>query len=241
MIKELPMKTFLSLIFLALILTSCSSTYYIKHEKKIIEDLNKELENENVTIIMKNGQEIEGKQVYVSTSSIDYLDPETNEPQFVSSSTINSIIINDNSTGALEGLGVGALAGIVAGTLAEKSSEPKENKSGTMLKNVGSGISSLVLLTISSFAGLITGAIIGHSDNYIFTDPQNIKNKKAIQEREIYTVEIKSIIKKTSQYITVLWKQKTISIPWSAIMEINNKDDKSIIRVSKETYNTYFK
>ena len=68
--------------------SACSSTIFIKNHKTSFNELNNELNNEKVTIIMKNGQEIDGEQVKVSAKTIDWVDSNTNESKFTQLSKI---------------------------------------------------------------------------------------------------------------------------------------------------------
>jgi len=233
------MKLNLIIMLSVFLFSSCSSTIFVKNNKTSFNQLNSELNNETVSIVINDGQEIIGVQVKISNKTIDWLDPKTNKWQFASISNVNKIFITNNSSGALQGLGFGALAGIFIGSITEESSENK-NTSNSIGSNAGKGIGEAIGFTVSCFSGLAIGAMIGATDKYIFNDSQKLNDKNGNLEREIYTIEIKSIIKKTTQYITVLWKHKAIRLPRLKIINLINKENKTFIKISKETYMAYF-
>jgi hypothetical protein len=133
--------------------------------------------------------------------------------------TSNILRINcmDNGQGALEGAGIGALVGLFYSIVLTPEAEKDQNAFGAnMLRFFGRAA-----LFTGPLYGLGIGAIIGHKDNYIFTDSEDsadnlIEKRQAqalsIEDKSPVRVIFSSVVEKGIGYITILWQGEEIRL-----------------------------
>jgi len=139
-------------------LCACSSTYSLQGAFTY-EEINRKLNGEQATIELKAGKEIHSQRVRITHDSVAWLDQSTGEESTLSMKQLNTIVIIKKShfLGGLEGLVLGAIGGAGIGWL---MTDRREYGEGLLLYNI------IVQGGIWAGAGLITGAIIGHTEYY---------------------------------------------------------------------------
>ena len=164
---------FTFLLSLLILISSCSSTHMIKQTPSDYSALNKKFQGEEGKIITKNKKMIEGRNIGIFGDSLYCIESNSDIKMIIHISTISKITITDNSKGAWEGCGYGALSGACAlgliGVLSQKGERDKAL--GGVLGFIGGAV-------MGSLYGLAIGAIIGHEDTYVFeTSPDTTKIK----------------------------------------------------------------
>jgi hypothetical protein len=88
--------------------------------------------------------------------------------------------------------------------------------------------------------GFITGALIGHTDNYRFNSPL-LNDHAVISSEDLVQVEISSILDATHEhFLILLWEGKEILLNTEHIKLLYKTDDRIFITISKELYNRKF-
>jgi len=226
------------LCFLMIILiSSCSSTILIKKNDASLEELNKELEDEEVTIKLLNGDEITAVNVIVLEDSIYFEREKSDSNHFVPTEKrtvpiwkINKISYSNNTKGVEDWMGLGLLIGTSAGLLTAwdmcKGGGMIPEGYGIAIGGVAGFLSGLVL-------GPPFGAVIGHQETYIFSE--------AVTSSEKYvTIEIEEILEEKKKSIILNWKDKIIYLPKSKIVERIAIDNRTYFRIDELSYNKYF-
>jgi len=159
--------------------TGCSSSYYVANEpapdKYSLAQVNETAKDQSFTISTIHGEEIDATDLFVTGDSTSFLEPSfasTENRSAIPTSSVETITIKDAGAGAVDGLVwgaiVGAAGGLLLGTLAviayglpatEDWVEVTGWVAGTAV--VGGGV------------GAGVGALIRHSDEYIFQSQSN--------------------------------------------------------------------
>jgi hypothetical protein len=166
---------------LAIFLCGCSSTYLVSSTGKpnaeySYQEMNEKLKEWDVKIKLKDGSDISAKDVKVSDDSVSWVNQETNAESKASILEINKIVINSSSIGALEGAGFGLVVGGGVGLIWGINQEDTgEIPMGVVGPIIGGGTGLIV--------GSITGAIIGHSYNYVFPTAEQSDSLRLGNER----------------------------------------------------------
>jgi len=145
---------------LMILFSSCSSTHQLLYCTAIKE----KAEGEKAKIKLKNGEEIEAMIIEIgidSTINNKYL---SYDERIIPSSQITEIQLKDSWTGALEFAGAGLLLGLGI-TAIVASTENDSRAAGLTLIIIGP------LITVgASILSMLPGAIIGHRDEYVFSE-----------------------------------------------------------------------
>jgi len=158
------------LIACTVFLLGCSSTNIIRYTQSDYDILNKELSGEEVRIKVKNKM-IAARNVRIYRDSLYFI--ESDSLYFIQSnsatqmikpiSAIKQITITDNSRGAWDGFGIGALIGlpISVGYVISESSGELELRLATL---------AVTVLTFGCgfVYGAPIGALVGHDATYVF-------------------------------------------------------------------------
>lgn len=190
---------------------SCSSTYYVKNEDSSYKEMNEKLEGEKVTLELNNGEEIVGYNVKVKS---DYT---TVGEGKISTTTIKEITINNHGTGALKGMGCGALSGFIFGGVLYLGSmdEPYAE------------VPLVILPALGFVLGGLFGAIHGDIETFVFP---------------LLKVEVSSVNDTGTGYIIILWQGKKIGLSNSQYYKIEKTPDGKIyISVPVDLYKEKFK
>jgi len=161
------LKTFMIPVFL---LFGCSSNHIIQHSQSDYKTLNEELQGEECDMIVNENEKITARNIGIFRDSLYCIDSNSNTEIIFHTSAIKKIIITQNTRGALEGGGIGALIGM--GLIA---SSPDTEKEGGII----SYEAALIVGAIGGgLWGLGIGALIGHDETYVFeTSPDSTKLK----------------------------------------------------------------
>jgi hypothetical protein len=244
------MKYLILLLSIKIICSGCSSKYMINRNYSTYKELNNELEGEEVTIELLNGDEITAENVKISYDSSSWAELKLsygfwipNDSCRTPTSNIKMISFKNNSKGAWEWMGWGALIGLPTGALIGWNVTSGDrffsrDGSGESLEGIGIAIGGLVGLGSGLIIGPAFGAIVGHKETYILNDP--VELDLGLSEA-YFTVEIKSILEETKQSIFFEWENKIIHMPKSEIKERIDIDNNIYFRVDELTYITYFK
>jgi small nuclear ribonucleoprotein (snRNP)-like protein len=151
-------------------MTGCKSTYQLTN----CSEIEQEIYGESVIIKMTNGETYEGKLIETGLDSLTFVHSSSKKEFMVPSSAIKKIIYKRSGKGALDGFLYGYLTGAGIGVIYFSVGHP--NFWGILLLSAVFGVPSGLI-------GVPVGAVIGHTDEYIFEVPSdststNIKNKE---------------------------------------------------------------
>jgi len=236
-------------ILLILFFSACSSTLFIKNDESAYKELNNKLEGKECEIALTNGD------VYICSD----IDIDSELSSWFESNSLNKIIVKltkeikkitfyNTSTGADKGSFLGVILGGVLGGLIGFNASPLN---GEYFETLFTVLGSAIGIVGGGLLGGTFGAIKADKNIYILNTKNEIQNEpKIIQvledstieksSLEIFTIEVHSIIKETEKSLTVLWGIKEIEIPKSEIMKKIENENKILIKISKESYITYF-
>ncbi len=173
--REMIKSPFTSLGAAIIVLCSCSSTQVIHLNDSA--RLNAQLTGQDVAVELKDGKELLVIPAAIRNDSVLWMDRQTHEETRTSIHQINKLIIfkNNRVLGALEGLTFGIIGGVGIGWLITAR---KDYDEGLLLYNM------LVQAGIWGGVGIISGAIIGHTDNleYRFITREGVPWKVPIEE-----------------------------------------------------------
>ncbi len=157
------MKTIFVLAILYFLITGCSSTYVISsssssNEFSVIE-FNKYADGREAKIILKDKVVTDATNVYLSTDSLSWSEPENILKSKVVKSDVRRVIFKNHWVGGLEWGAIGIPSGGIAGFLIAWAS--------------GGGLGAILIIPgfgviVGAIAGIITGSIIGHTYEYEF-------------------------------------------------------------------------
>jgi len=107
------MKTMFALIILCFLATACSSSYVVSSsgEDSSVDEFNEFAKGEEAEIILLDNTEITATEVYLSTDSLYWFNPETKLKTGVVKSEISKVMFTEWGRGGLEGAGIGFLSG----------------------------------------------------------------------------------------------------------------------------------
>lgn len=162
------MKTVCWILIISIFLWSaCSSIHFNDHEQSDYYELNKKIAGKKGTITLVSGQKIEVKNIFFVPDSVSWIESELRIRQTVPTSEIQEIIIKDRGKGAIRGLWMGFLGGLIGSLLFQlaplrecSSCEPGIVK--TFILMVGGPAGGLL--------GLSFGAAICVTDKFILND-----------------------------------------------------------------------
>jgi len=148
---------------LMILFFSCSSTHLIKQTQSDYSELNEKLQGEESDIIVNDGKIIEGRNIRIFGDSLYCIESSSDTEMVYHTSAIKEIFITQNTKGALEGAGIGALCGLGAlGFVFFKTPETDRDLSSPH-------VAVFFLLPVSgALWGLPIGALIGHKETYVF-------------------------------------------------------------------------
>ena len=151
---------------LAICLCGCSSSYSVSSTGKptseySYQEMNEELKGRHVKIQLRAGGEILAEEITISNDSVSWLDASGAEKPKVGTQQLKRITLTDHFAGGAEWFLLGAIGGAGVGWLstAGESQGYRKEMGGAAMFGYG---------MIGAGMGLITGAIIGHSNNYEF-------------------------------------------------------------------------
>ena len=152
----------------ALIFSSCSQVRNIKNSESpesFYSKVTKAAYGKTVTLITTNCESYEGTNVIVASDSTRWVLVSSGERAICSTDQIHMIYTKDHIKGAVGGLTIGLIAGIVVAVGAIiVHLNTTEDEAGDM-----SGIAFLVGgVTLGVLVGSGMGAVMGHKDEYIF-------------------------------------------------------------------------
>jgi len=155
---------------LMILFSSCSSTYIIKHSQSDYAELNEELQGEECDMIVNRNENITARNIGIFRDSLYCIDSNSNTEMILHTSAIKKIIITQNTRGALEWGGIGALIVMIG-----IASSPDTEKEGGIISYEGALIGGAIG---GGMWGLGIGALIGHKETYVFeTSPDSTKLK----------------------------------------------------------------
>jgi hypothetical protein len=166
------MKTFLQFLFVLslLLITACSSSFVVSSssEDTSIDEFNNFVLGQEAEIILRDTTVNNATNVYLSTDSLSWNEPENILKGSVAKSDVRKVIINSKLIGGLEWWGVGMLAGGIAGLLTAwpmaAAADPQSQTGWYYVILIPIGV------VVGALAGITTGIIIGHSYEFIISD-----------------------------------------------------------------------
>jgi hypothetical protein len=137
----------------ALFIGGCSSSHRVATDKKS--------EIIHGTIVLSDSSEIYVREIHIGNDSTVVVDDQGNEMRRIPNSEIQTIHTTDHAIGALEGLGLGILGGVVVGYGYESMFNQGD-------ANARTGVSILGAMAGGTI-GIIVGVVKGHTERYEFT------------------------------------------------------------------------
>lgn len=165
------MRTFIcSMLIMSIGLTSCTSVHYIMREESSYQMLSKKIEKKSASIVLMNEQTTSGKDIRVTLDSTSWIDSTLKMEQNVPTNEVKEIIVESSRKGALQGLGLGTVGGIVLGLLLA-TREHVESEEEPGLAALGNLAASVIYAIGGGLVGGLTGFIIGSNkgskDTYV--------------------------------------------------------------------------
>lgn len=156
--------------------TGCSSSYNVGNEPApdtySFAQVNENAKDHSVTIWTMQGEEISATDLFVRGDSTTFLQSTTEKRIAIATSSVETITIKKVGAGAIDGLIPGAIIGVPAGLLLGSIAVAfKDNRDvdGPVAAGVFAGVAVL---------GASVGAMIGHTDEYIFQSKSNNSQKE---------------------------------------------------------------
>ncbi len=139
-------------------LIGCTSSDWITsiptQNSRTYSQLDEDVRGETVTIVLMSGESISGEILQVRKDSMFWVNPKSKITEALPTTAIEGIRTSNHLLGALEGLGLGALAGTLI-ILADVG-----------LSSHADDLSAPILIGLVGLAappvGLIIGAVVGH-------------------------------------------------------------------------------
>jgi hypothetical protein len=204
----------LFLILIPFFIISCSSTHRLKKESadEFAEQFNALSQDKKTEISEITQVKYKAQNVRLSSDSVYWTNLKDNSIRVSKIGRISQIRFTDSGKGALEGMGIGLLAGFSTGAVIDYASgDDRSFVSATA-----------VLVTLGSILGFIIGAASGHEDIFILNDPQ-----------DYYPLVNAKIVEESADTIRLLWNDKTVCTNKSEIF-IKQKGRITIIYVPKK-------
>ncbi len=133
---------------LSLLIPGCTHI----HKYSTFDELNSKTKGKEAKITLINEQELIGKDIYISSDSTFWIDPDRENKKSIITPEVSSIFIKDRTRGAIAGLGLGLLGGAAVGCLYRGWFWPIVNA-------ITTGIGGLL--------GFSYGLIVGVNDKFI--------------------------------------------------------------------------
>jgi hypothetical protein len=214
--------------------------------------LNKELEDEKVKLTLARNT-INAEYIEIAEDSSSWVEVKSKYGQRnlsdtirIPTSDIKRISYKNNTLGALEGFGFGTLTGLSFYLLGRSAVKETDNFGEAL------GVAMVMGLGVitSPIIGLITGAIIGHEENYILIKPDTSvdgyekgdSQQLSIGDKSYVRVIFSSVVEKGSGYIIILWQKKLIRLQRSEYSHRGTtKEGQPYIVVPNYIYESKFK
>jgi hypothetical protein len=133
-------------------------------------EMNEDLKGKDVTIELKDGRDISAKEVKISDDSVSWVDASSDRTFGIVTTDVKTVVDNKHWVGALEGMGFGMLVGGAVGIILNFSTESQA--AGLYDWTVVAGS-----VGVAGVLGAGVGALIGHTDEYIFQSKINSPQK----------------------------------------------------------------
>jgi len=135
------------------------------HQTDLFEKINKGTLGRHAVLILKDGQELQVRQLWVTSDYTYWIDPQIKQQKSpiyaaVATSQIKKVRFNSRGKGALQGMGFGFLFGAIVGYAA---GEDCPNNAFICIPREAVGVAFGLT---SALIGAPIGAIIGHRDVY---------------------------------------------------------------------------
>jgi hypothetical protein len=158
--------------------TGCTSSYDVANEpapdKHSFAQVNEDAKGQSFTISTVHGEEIDATDLFIGADSASFLEPSvlyTDKRSTIPTSSIKTIIIKHVGAGAVDGLVWGVIVGTPIGALAGAAAEGIQGEATPALATA-----SVIVTAAALGAGV--GAIIRHTDEYIFQSTNNNSQKE---------------------------------------------------------------
>ena len=157
--------------------TGCSRTHQLTVDENWqtdqLRELNEKAAKKRVTLTLATGRQVQAEALRMDPETVTWLDPQTRETRSAPSGDVFSVSYKSHGRGALEGLGIGMLAGVLIGApLAYSSGDDPPcardswlcirfdaDEKATMGGIGGAGLGSLL--------GLLIGVGTGGTEEYL--------------------------------------------------------------------------
>jgi hypothetical protein len=227
------MKATFNLFLFSFYIAGCSTTYQLHTDDMSPEQLNEELTNHKAQIVLLNGQKITATKIQVTGDTTLWVNPE-NDCLYVSSNhQINKIVVRDREKGALDGTFFGVLSGSVLASWQSGVYERKDDKSALYRPET--------VFLISVVMNTVIGVIIGHRNNYLFNEPEIIKEKKEVivEQEEVVEVEVPDAEIREG-FVIIHWQGKMIRLSASEVKQMTKRKERIVLTIPVSIYQEKF-
>jgi len=166
--------------FLLIFVFGCAHTHHLPQDSPADEfsEVNKKLSNKEVAIFLADdSRQIEAKNVHIAPDSVSYLDIRTDNRSRIATHNVNKIIHAKYGKGALEGFGLGVLAGsAIFGSSILIALSHGDNSEAAGFERLGILATGLALGGIAVFISPFVGAAKGSQDIYILNPASSSDN-----------------------------------------------------------------
>lgn len=151
---------------LSLLITGCTHTC----KYSTLGELNSKIKDKEAIIVLKDEQELIGKDIKISPDSTFWIDQDTENNKSMITSDISSIITKNRGQGAIEGLGLGILCGGVIGAAIGYGSGDDPYQWDQPIRFTAEDKALILGVGLGGIAGLLgmlSGAAAGSNDKFI--------------------------------------------------------------------------
>ena len=232
------MKTILQavpIVILVLFYTSCSSHRPLYRGYSDYEHFNSSIQNKSIVLVMIDGRKIKGDTFAINAKGMVYSSDQNSSFIPVPIKEVEKIITKDQAQGAVDGMLLGAAGGAFL-FMAIGSSEADNSfiKINPAAYAMGGAI-------IGFLPGLVLGATVGHSVNYIPSQNSSATDQSlSLPETPVIAVPVNSASYDKSGRVTIEWKGRRIKLDNSDVHRIVRTDGEVSIWISEDCFDEYF-
>ena len=154
-----------ALLFCVFLNLACSTTHLItpspQDDEMSFDEFNAGLDQKEATIVFTNDTSVAALGVSITPDSLFWSDATTSTRKSGSIKSIKSVVVVEQGEGAVEGMYLGLLSGVVVGlvTAAVAVGEPHDLE----------GLAYIILPAVGGGAGLVAGLIVGIVNGHPYT------------------------------------------------------------------------
>lgn len=175
--RKNSMRAYLILTLTLLAAIGCTSSYNVSNKPApdtySLAQVNENAKNQSFTISTMDGEEIRATDLFVGDDSTTFLQSPTDKRITIATSSVKIITIKSVGAGAIDGLKVGAIAGTPIGLLFGSIAAKLEDNGMAV-----DWVAATGLIAGTAVLGAGVGALIRHTDEYIFQSKNNNSQKE---------------------------------------------------------------